>query len=90
MLPSVVEEWGKGQGSYNYTSVYPYDNSLEATKGGVHAVDVNDPDSTSGSASLDPADAEDVGSPRYTVSTGSVIIGTSLVWLLCAAWMGMF
>lgn len=63
-LPAVVETWGESKGSYNYTSVYSYDDSFEETEGGVAAVGSNDePVNASEPPPPEPSDSEDAG-PR--------------------------
>lgn len=84
VLPSVVSTWGKSRGSYNYSSVYPYDDSWVATEGGASAVGANDRNSTSGPPVPRPSIEEDGGLLRYHLVSGSLMFGIALVWLLAA------
>ncbi|KAF4333691.1 acid phosphatase [Fusarium beomiforme] len=62
VLGSVKSVWGRSGGSYNYTNVYPYDDSYQATKGNIPVVGVND-----ASSSISPSNA----APSQTGSAGS-------------------
>lgn len=83
VLPSVVEAWGRSRGSYNYTSVYPYDDSFHATRGGVSAVGVNDRSVNASESPLPtPAASSAMGRTRYPRLTVFSIIGIFLAWVL--------
>lgn len=85
VLPSVVSTWGKSRGSYNYTSVYPYDDSSVATEGGVSAVGANDRNASSDSPLSRPDNEEDGGVRRYHVASGCLALSVALAWLFAAA-----
>ena len=89
VLPSVVDIWGKSQGTYNYTSVYPYDDSFEGTKGGVSAVGVNDAsESPVPPLPTDTGDDESAGVQSFQVTHNALF--TSVAFLLYAMYLSMF
>lgn len=87
VLPSIISTWGRSRGSYNYTSVYPYDNVSDATKGRVSAIGTNDASSPSTSALPAPSvsDSGAKRTPGYAPVPKSVIVSSALAWLLGAA-----
>lgn len=42
VLPSLIDQWGRSSGTYNYTNVYPYSDGFRQTRGSVPAIGVND------------------------------------------------
>lgn len=82
VLPSVVSTWGKSHGSYNYTSVYPYDDSSDATEGRASAIGANDRNDTSGPPLPTPTVEEDGGAAVHRFAPASLVFDVVLALLL--------
>lgn len=78
VLPAVIDHWGRSTGTYNYTSVYPYNNGFSQSMGSVPAIGVNDV----GDSPTDETPANDSSGPLRVMS----VFDVSLM-LFCVALM---
>lgn len=70
VLDSIVSAWGKSNGTYNYTNVYPYDDATAVTAGTTSSVPVSSSPSVTA-----PAHSSTSSSPAETVKPGMEIMG---------------
>ena len=83
VLASVVSAWGRSPGSYNYTSVYPYDDSFAATRGGARAVGSNDASSNLTAPPLPGPDEPESAAvtAQYGPATSLLLASVVLAWV---------
>lgn len=82
MLGSVVNTWGKSNGSFNYTNVYPYDQVHLNDVGGAASTATSSMPSTTGTSS---ATGTSSSSPSSSAkSAGSVLKSGGVVSIVVA------
>ncbi|KAK3897130.1 hypothetical protein C8A05DRAFT_20043 [Staphylotrichum tortipilum] len=92
VLPAVVATWGRGEGTYNYTNVYPYDAVAGVAVGGELADGENDngrvgaSSSSGGGGGAGPSAT--AASPSATAS-GSVGVPVRPGGLICVGVVGL-
>ena len=76
VLGSIVSTWGKSDGTYNYSNVYPYDNASGNDVGGSASLETPTP---TNSASRTPTGSSTAGAASATKSSAASLNGVNFV-----------
>lgn len=88
VLGSIVSTWGKSDGTYNYSNVYPYDNASGNDVGGSASLETPTP---TNSASGTPTGSSTAGAASATKSSAASLNGVNFAAVMGAvSWAAIY